>query len=146
VRTLVVTTLVLALIGGPVAAAQSVLSFAVELSAGTVAAAVPFYAALFSTSDALRASRLTQPSAEDVIPGLALPPLAAGAAVGCAGSLFGVTGPLAVPVAVLGALVSEIFAVQVWQLDVPGWVKTIAVPVVTSLGATLAFNRLARCP
>lgn len=146
-HTLVGVILVLVLIGVPVAAAQSALSFAIELSAGTVAAAVPFYAVLFHTSEAtqtLRESAFAGPSTKDIVLGLAVPPLVAGAAVACVASLFGVTGPIAGLAAILGASVGEIFAIQLWQLDVPGWVKTIAVPVITSLGATIAFNRQAQ--
>jgi hypothetical protein len=146
-QTLIVATLVLVLIGVPVAAAQSAISFAIELSVGTVAAAVPFYTVLLRTSEAVQPfqpSRFAQPSIEDIVLGLAVPPLAAGEAVAYAGSLFGVTGPLASFAAILGASVGEIFALKVWQLDVPEWVKTIAVPVITSLGATVAFNRQAQ--
>jgi len=144
---LMVATLVLVLIGAPVVAAQSALSFAIEFSAGSLAAAVPFYAVLFRTSEALQpwqTSRFAEPSTEDILIGLAVPPLAAGAAVAYTGSLFGVTGPFAGLAAILGASVGEIFAVQLWQLDVPEWVKTIAVPAITSLGATIAFNHQAR--
>jgi len=144
---LIVTTLALVLIGVPVAAAQTALSFAIEFSAGTLAAAVPFYMVLFRTSEApppFRPSRFAEPATEDIFLGLALPPLLSGAAVACAGSLFGVTGPLAGFAAILGASVGEIFAVQLWQLDLPKWLKTIAVPAITSLGATIAFNRQAR--
>jgi len=146
-RKVVIVTSVLALIAVPVAAVQSALSFGIELSAGAVASAVPFYAALLRASDVLRplqASSFAEPSIEDIVLGLAVPPLAAGLAVAYAGSLFGVTGPLVGLAAILGASVGEIFALQLWQLDVPEWVKTIAVPVITSLGATISFNRQAR--
>ena len=139
-----VGVLVLVLIGVPVAAAPSALSFAVELFAGTLAAAVPFYAVLYNTSDVLQTSRLAEPATEGALFGLVVPPLATGATVALAGRLFGVAAPLASFTAVLGAAVSEIFAIQLWRLDIPQWVKVIAVPAVTSLGATLAFNRQAR--
>jgi len=144
---LVVATLTLVLIGVPVAATPSAILFAIELSAGTLAAAVPFYTVLFRTSEALeplQASRFAGPSIEDIVLGLAVPPLAAGAVVACVGSLFGVTDPLAGLAAILGASVAEVFAVQLWQLEVPEWVKAIAVPVITSLGATITFNRQAQ--
>jgi len=88
---LVVAMLVLVLIGVPVAAAQTALSFAIELSAGTLAAAVPFYTVLFRTSEALQpfqTSRFAEPSTEDIFLGLAVPPLLAGAAVAYTGSLY----------------------------------------------------------
>jgi len=144
---LIAATLVLVLAGVPVAAAQSALSFAIELSAGAVAAAVPFYAVLYHDSASLQsfqASRSTEPCTEDIVLGLAVPPLAAGAAVACAGRAFGVTDQLAGVAAILGASVSEVFALQLWELAVPEWVKTIAVPVITSLGATIAFNHQAQ--
>ena len=144
---LMVTTLVVVLIGVPVASAQSPLSFAIEFSAGTLAAAVPFYAVLYRTSEALQpsqVSRFAETPAKDILLGLAVPPLVAGATVAYVGSLFGVTCPFAGLVAILGASVGEIFAVQLWQPDVPEWVKIIAVPALTSLGATIAFNRQAR--
>jgi len=146
-RRLAVVALVLVLVGLPVVAAPSALSFAIELSAGTVAAAVPFYIALFGTSDAVQPlliSGLAVPSAKDIVLGLAVPPLAAGVAVACVGRAFGVTGRLAGVAAILAASVGETFALQLWQLDLPGWMKTIAVPVITSLGATIAFNRQVR--
>jgi len=145
---LVAAALALLLIGVPVAAErQSALSFAVEFAAGTLAAAVPFYAVLYRTSETLQpfqASRSAEPATEDILLGLAVPPLMAGAAVAYVGSLFGVTGKLAGLAAILGAAVSEIFALQLWQLDVPEWLKVIAVPAITSLGATIAFNHQAR--
>jgi len=140
----VVVMLVLVLIGVPVAATPSALSFAVELFVGTLAAAVPFYAVLYNTSEALQTSRPAGPVPEAALFGLVVPPLATGASVALAGRLFGVASPFAYFAAILGASVSEIFAFQLWQLDIPEWVKVIAVPVVTSLGATLAFNRQAR--
>jgi len=140
----VVVMLALALIAVPVAAEPSALSLAVELLAGTLAAAVPFYAVLYSTSEGLQASRLAEPVTEDALFGLVVPPLATGTTVALAGRLFGVAAPFAGFAAVLGASVSGIFALQLWQLDIPEWVKVTAVPVVTSLGATLAFNRQAR--
>ena len=146
-REFFVATLVLALIGVPVAASQSALSFAVELSAGTVAAAVPFYTVLFCTSKALQPlqpSRSCELSIEDTVLGLAVPPLSAGVTVACAGCLFGVTGPATVLAAFVGASVGEVFALQLWELDIPEWVKTIAVPIITSLGATFALNRQAQ--
>jgi len=144
---LIVATLALVLAGVPVAAAQSAFSFAIELSAGAVAAAVPFYAVLYRGSASLQsfqASRSTEPSTEDIVLGLAVPPLAAGIAVACAGRAFGVTGQLAGAAAILGASVSEVFALQLWDLDLPEWLKTIAVPIITSLGAIIAFNRQVR--
>jgi len=146
-RTFAVTVLVLALIGMPVAAAQSALSFAIELSAGTMAAAVPFYTVLFSTTETpqpYHASLLARTSTKDIVLGLLVPPIAAGAAVAYAGSLFGVTGPATVLAAFVGASVGEVFALQLWELDIPEWVKTIAVPIITSLGATFALNRQAQ--
>ena len=146
-RRLVVVALALVLVGLPVAAALPALSFAIELSAGTVAAAVPFYAVLLRTSDAVQpllTRELAVPSAKDIVLGLAVPPLAAGIAVACAGRAFGVTGPLAGVAAILGASVGEIFAIQLWYMDLPDWIKTTAVPVITSLGATIAFNRQVR--
>ena len=147
-RTLVGVTLALMLIGAPVVAAQRALSFAVELCAGTLAAAVPFYSTLYRTSEASRPflpSRFAEPSTGDILLGLAVPPLLAGAAIATTGSLFDVTTtPLAVLATVIGASVSEIFAIQFWRLDVPEWMKTIAVPVIASLGGTIAFNRQAR--
>ena len=146
-RALIVTTLILVLIGVPVAAAQSALSFAIEFSAGMLAAAVPFDITLYSTSEALRpfqTTRFAEPSTEDIFFGLAAPPLLAGVAVAYVGSLFGVMDPMAGLAAILGASVGELFAVQLWQLEVPEWAKTIAVPFITSLGATIAFNRQAR--
>jgi len=142
-RRLAVVALVLVLVGLPVVAAGPALSFAIELSAGTVVAAVPFCAVLFRTSDAVQpilTTELAVPSTKDIVLGLAVPPLAAGIAVACAGRAFGVTGQLAGAAAILGASVGEIFALQLWQLDLPDWMKTVAVPVITSLGATIAFN------
>ena len=146
-RAFAVTVLVLALIGVPVTAAQSVLSFVIELSAGTIAAAVPFYTVLLSTTETsqpYQASLLARTSTKDIVLGLVVPPIAAGVAVACAGSLFGVAGSASTLAAILGASVSEVFAFQLWLLDVPEWMKAIAVPVITSLGATIAFNRQAQ--
>jgi len=146
-RAFAVTVLVVALIGVPIVAAQSALSFAIELSAGTIAAAVPFYTVLYTTTETpqpYHASLFERTSTKDIALGLVVPPIAAGLAVACAGSLFGVTGPAAALAAIIGASVSEVFAFQLWQLDVPEWVKSISVPIITSLGATIAFNRQAR--
>lgn len=146
-RAFAVSVLVLALIGVPVAAAQSALSFAIELSAGTIASAVPFYTVLFSTTETsqpYQASLLARTSTKDIVLGLVVPPIAAGVAVACAGSLFGVTGPATALAAIVGASVSEVFAFQLWQLEFPEWMKAIAVPVIASLGATIAFNRQAQ--
>jgi len=148
-RAFAAAVLVLVSIGVSIVAAQSALSFAIELSAGTIAAAVPFYTVLFSTTETsqpYQASLLAGTSTKDIVLGLVVPPIAAGIAVACAGSLFGVTGPAAALSAIVGASVSEIFAIQLWQLDVPEWVKSISVPVITSVGATLAFNRQVQSP
>jgi len=145
-RATVVVVLALLLIALPVVAGQSALSFAVEVAAGTLAAAVPFYAVLFSTSEPphpLEASRSAEPATGDVLLGLAAPPLMAGATVACVGRLFGATNKLAGLASILGAAVGEVFALRAWELDLPEWVRMIAVPVVTSLGATLAFHRQA---
>jgi len=147
-RAFAVTVLVLALIGASVAAGQSALSFAIELSAGMMAAAVPFYTVLYSTTETGQpyhdASLPARTSTKDIVLGLVVPPIAAGVAVACAGSLFGVAGSASTLAAILGASVSEVFAFQLWLLDVPEWMKAIAVPVITSLGATIAFNRQAQ--
>ncbi len=145
-RATVVVVLALLLIALPVVAGQSALSFAVEVAAGTLAAAVPFYAALLSTSETPRVpwvSRVAEPSTGDVLFGLVAPPLMAGATVACVGRLFGATNKLAGLASILGAAVGEVFALRAWELDLPEWVRMIAVPVVTSLGATLAFHRQA---
>jgi len=145
-RTFAAALLAFALIGVPVAAAQSALSFVIELSAGTMAAAVPFYTVLLSTTETSQpyhASLQSRASTKDIVLGLVVPPIAAGAAVAYAGSLFGVTGPSTALAAILGASVGEVFALQLWELDIPEWAKTIAIPIITSLGATFAFSRQA---
>ena len=140
-------TLVLLLISVPVVAGPSGLSFALEFSVGTVAASVPYYAALLRCSDPLHeleASRFTEPTTTDILLGLALPPLAAGATVACVGNLFGVTDKLGGLAAILGASVGEIFALRAWELDLSEWVKVLSVPAITALCATVAFNCQAR--
>ena len=142
-----VAALILLLIAVPVAASPSTLSFVVEVAAGTLAAAVPFYAVLFSTSGSLQPSwvpQATGPSTGDVLLGLVAPPLMAGATVACVGRLFGATGKLTGLASILGASVAEVFALRAWDLDLPEWMEVIAVPVITSLGATLAFHRQAQ--
>ena len=142
-----VAALVLVLIAVPVAAGQSALSFAVEFATGALAAAVPFYAVLFRTSEMPRpveASRFAEPAIEEILLGLAVPPLAAGVTVACVGRLFGVTGSLSGFASILGASVGELLALRAWELDLPEWLKVMAVPAITSLGATLAFSRHAR--
>lgn len=144
---LMVATLVLVLIGVPVAAAQSALSFAIEFSVGTLAASVPYYAALFRCSEplhALEASRFAEPATNDILLGLALPPLAAGVTVACVGKLFGVTDKLGGLAAILGASVGEIFALRTWELNLPEWLEVLSVPAITAFCATVAFNRQAR--
>ncbi|MBN1858580.1 hypothetical protein JW848_05175 [Candidatus Bipolaricaulota bacterium] len=146
-HTFTVASLVLILIAVPVVAGQSALSFAVELATGALAAAVPFYAVLFRTSETPRpigASRFGEPAIEEILLGLAAPPLAAGATVACVGRLLGVTGSRSGFVSILGASVGELLALRAWELDLPEWMKILAVPAITSLGATLAFNRLVR--
>ncbi|MFC2108709.1 hypothetical protein ACFLS5_04520 [Candidatus Bipolaricaulota bacterium] len=144
-----VASLVLLVITVSVMADQSALSFAVEFGVGTLAAAVPFYAVLYRTSEAFQppeASRFAEPSAEEILLGLAVPPLLAGATVACVGRLLGVSGKLASLASILGASVGELFALQAWELDLPEWMRVIAVPVITSLGATIAFNCQAQTP
>ena len=139
--------LVLLLIPVPVMAGASALSFAVEFGAGALAAAVPFYANLFRTSEALQlpeASPFAEPSTEDILVELALPPLVAGLTVVCVGRLFGVAGHFAGLASILGASVGELFALRAWDLNLPEWMEVIAVPVITSLGATITFNQLAQ--
>ena len=142
-----VAALILLLIAVPVAASPTTLSFVVEVAAGTLAAAVPFYAALYRTSETPPtpwAPRSTEPAIEDILLGIAAPPLMAGATVVCVGRLFGVTGKLTGLASILGASVAEVFALRAWELGLPQWMKVIAVPVITSLGATMAFHRQAQ--
>ncbi|MFC2105796.1 hypothetical protein ACFLS0_03495 [Candidatus Bipolaricaulota bacterium] len=146
-KVLVSAALILLLITVPVVAEQSALTIAVEFCTGTLAAAVPFYAVLFRSSEAfhsLEAPQFAKPATENTLLGLALPPLVAGATVACVGRLFGVTGKLTGLASILGASIGELFALRAWELNLPEWLKVIAVPALTSLGATLAFNRLAR--
>jgi len=144
-RVFAAVVLVLLLIAVPVVASQSALSFAVECCAGTLAAAVPFYAVLFRTHGALapEAPRLAEPATEDVLLGLAMPPLMAGATVASVGRLFGGMSNLAGFASILGAYVGETFALRAWELNLPEWLKAIAVPAITSLAATIAFDRQA---
>jgi len=144
---LATVALVLVLTAVPVAAAPSALSFAVEFAAGTLAAAVPFYAALFRTSEVYRPPEVfgpAEPANEDILLGLVAPPLLAGAAVTFVGRLFGVTSKLGGLAAILGASVAELFAFRAWELNLPEWLEIIAVPAITSVGAVVAFNREAR--
>ena len=146
-RVFVAGIVVLLLLAVPVAAGRSAVSFAVEVAAGTLVAAVPFYAVLFSLSGSLQPSwvpRVPQPSTGDLLLGLVAPPLMAGATVALVGKMFGATDRLAGLAAMLGASVGEVFALRAWELNLPEWMKVIAVPVITSLGATLAFNRQAK--
>ena len=67
-------------------------------------------------------------------------PLAAGATVTGVGWLFGVTGKYAALASIVAASVSELFALRVWDLDLPEWLTMLTVPVITSLGATIGFD------
>ncbi len=139
--------LVLLVISVPIVAGQSALSFALEFGVGTLAASVPYYAALFRCSEplhSLKASRFAEPATNDILLGLALPPLAAGVTVACVGKLFGVTDKLGGLAAILGASVGEIFALRAWELNLPEWLEVLSVPAITAFCATVAFNRQAR--
>ncbi|MCX6092252.1 MAG: hypothetical protein NTX23_05230 [Candidatus Bipolaricaulota bacterium] len=143
-RLVVVVVLGLLLVGAPVLAEQSALSFAAEFGAGALTATVSFEWVLSLTFQVYPQARHPQASAlggaSNVLLGLAVTPLAAGATVTCVGWLFGVTGKYAGLASVLAASVSELFALRAWDLDLPEWLAALAVPVVTSLGATIGFT------
>jgi hypothetical protein len=146
-RSLAVAGLVFLLVAVTIAAEQPPLSFAVEFCAGALAATVSFDAVLFRTSGALPPvgdPRFVEVGASGGTSGvlleLAATPLAAGATVTFVGWLMGVTGKCAGLTSILAASVSELFALQAWDLDLPEWIRILAVPAITALGATIGFN------
>lgn len=146
-RLVAVVVLGLLLVGTPALAEQSALSFAAEFGAGALTATVSFEWVLSLTFQVYPQARHPQSieagalgGVSNVLLGLAVTPLAAGATVTCVGWLFGVTGKYAGLASVLAASVSELFAFRAWNLDLPEWLTILAVPAITSLGATIGFT------
>ena len=146
-RLILVVAVGLLLVAAPVVAEQSALLIAAEFGAGAITATVSFEWVLSLTFQAYPLARHPQPievgalgGASNVLLGLAATPVVAGATVTCVGWLFGVTGRYAALASVLAASVSELFALRAWDLDLPEWLTTLAVPAITSLGATIGFS------
>jgi hypothetical protein len=146
-RVVAVAGLVVILLTMSVMAEPSALSFAAEFGASTLVSAASFDALLFRTfGDLLPVTNSSAAGAMVAVTDLrllfdlALTPLAAGATVTCVGWAFGITGHCAGLASVLAASVSELFALRVWDLNLPSWIRMLAVPTITALGATIAFN------